>query len=301
MPEMNASTLIATQKSFRALFMLSFDAMTPMWMKHVMETTSTNAAEIYQWLGRVSAMKEWVDSKSLDAVRGFDFTIKNKDWESTLEVKRTDIEDDQLGLYRPRIQDLGQRAKQHPDKLLSERRRAGTSTLCYDGQFFYDTDHAEGVSGAQSNLLTGTGTTAAQVRADLFTAKAALRKYKDDKGEPFILAMDNVQVIAVIPPDLERVFDELNNPAPGSTVPKTPVLYEVDPYLSDVNDWYLDYVGSPIRPFIKQNRKAVNFVALDDPNSSENVFMRQKLYYGVEGRYEVGYGLYQMTVKTTNT
>lgn len=296
----NAQTLIATQKTFRAMFMASFDGASNFWPKHAMEIASTNAAEIHQWLGRVAQMREWVDTKVLDQLRGFDFTIKNKDYESTLEVDRNAIEDDQLGIYRPRIQDLGARAKNHPDKLLSEVRRAGAATLCYDGQFFYDTDHVEGGSGSQSNKLTGTGTTAAQVRADLFAAKAALRKFKDDKGEPFILGMGNNSVVAVIPPDLEKVFDELNNPAPGATTPKTPIDYEIDPYLTDANDWYLDYTGAPIKAFVHQTRKPIDFVALDDPNASENVFMRKKYYYGVEGRYAMSYGLWQMSILTTN-
>lgn len=300
--EVNASTLIATHKTFRALFLSTFDSFTPMWMKHAMEVPSTNAAEIYNWLGRVAQMREWVDEKVAKELRGFDYTIKNKDWESTIFIDRNVIEDDQLGLVRPRVMDLSQRAKAHPDKLLSEIRRAGSTAtgLCYDGQQFYDTDHAEGSSGTQSNKLTGTGVTADKVRDDLFAAKAALRKYKDDQGEPFILGQAMLDVVAVIPPDLEKVFDELNNPAPGATVPKTPIAYEVDPYLTDANDWYLDYVGSMLKPFIKQDRKAVNFVALDQAND-ETVFFKKKFYYGVEGRYAVSYGLWQLSILTTNT
>ena len=107
-------------------------------------------------------------------------------------------------------------------------------------------------------------------------------------------------VVAVIPADLIAVFDELNNPAPGSTVPKTPINFEVDPRLVDVDDWYLDFVGMPMSPFIKQDRKAVSFVALDDPERSETVFMRKKFYYGVEGRYNISYGLWQLSLITTN-
>lgn len=297
----NASTLIGTQKTFRALFHESFDGATAFWEKRAMVIPSTNLAEIHQWLGRVAAMKEWLDEKQSEQLRGFDFTVKNKDWENTIEVDRNHIEDDQLGLYRPRIQDLGMRAKQHPDSLLSLRRRAGDTTLGYDGQFFYDTDHAEGKSGSQSNKLTGTGTTAAQVRTDHFSAKAAFRKFKDDQGEPFITEMGGLQLVATIPPDLEAVFDELNNPAPGSTVPRTIIPFEVDPRLTDVNDYYYDFVGAPIKPFMYQQRKPITFVALDDPNASETVFKRKKFYYGVEGRYEISFAMYQFSIKITNT
>src|SRR5258706_12316463 len=116
----SASSLIATQKSFRSLFMTSFDGATAFWEKRAMSIASTNAAEIYNWLGRVPAMRKWLDTKQTQELRGFDFTIKNEDWESTIEVDRNALEDDQLGQYSPRIKDLGIRAKQHPDKLLSQ-------------------------------------------------------------------------------------------------------------------------------------------------------------------------------------
>lgn len=296
----NASTLVATHRSFRALFMSSFDAFTPMWQRHAMMIPSDTKTVIHQWLGRVGAMREWLDTKVLDSLRGMDYTVAARDWESTIEVNRNDIEDDLLGLYTPRIQDLGQRAKQHPDKLISSVRVAGTATLCYDGQNYYDTDHVEGDSGTQSNLLTGAGTSPPNIRTDWFAARAALRKFKDDKGEPFVLSLGNQDAVAVIPPDLENVFDEINNPGPGSTTPRTTIPFEVDPRLTDVDDWYVDYVGAPIKPFLYQTRKAVEFVALDDPNSSESVFLRKNFLYGVEGRYEMTYALWQFSIKITN-
>lgn len=294
----NASTLVATHKGFRALFLSSFDSFSPAWMKHAMEVPSATKTIVHQWLGRVGAMREWVDTKAVDQLRGLDFSVSSKDWEATLSVDRNDIEDDLLGMYNPRIQELGQRAKQHPDKLLSELRVA--NGLCYDGQNFYDTDHAEGDSGSQSNLLSGAGGTAANIRTDWFKAKAALRKFKDDKGEPFVLSLGETDALAVIPPDLEAVFDEVNNPAPGATTPKTRIPYEVDPRLSDQADWYVDYVGAPVKPFMHQTRKAVNFVSLDDPNASETVFMRKKYHYGVEGRYAMAYALWQFSIKINN-
>lgn len=296
----NASTLVATHKGFRALFLSSFDQFVASWMKHAMEVPSSTKTIVHQWLGRVGAMREWVDVKAVDQLRGLDFSVSAKDWESTISVDRNDIKDDLLGMYNPRIQELGQRAKQHPDKLLSELRAAGAAALCYDGQFFYDTDHAEGDSGAQSNLLAGAGVTAANVRTDWFKAKAALRKFKDDKGEPFVLSLGESDAVAVIPPDLEAVFDEVNNPAPGATTPKTRIPYEVDTRLADQADWYVDYTGAPVKPFMFQTREPVNFVSLDDPNSSETVFMRKKYHYGVEGRYAMAYALWQFSIKINN-
>lgn len=296
----NASTLIAVQKSFNAIFMDSMMGATSRWANRAAEVPMTTRTVVINWLGRAPALREWLDSKSSEQLRGFDFTLKSKDWESTIEVDRNDIEDDALGLYRPAIQMLGIRAKQFPDRRLSAVRVA--NGLCYDGQNFYDVDHVEGDSGTQANTLTGTGTTVAQVRADYFAALSALEKFKDDKGEPFIESgIDNLQLIATIPPALRSVFEDLNNPAPGSMIAKTVIPYESDARLADANDWYLDFIGYPIKPFLKLNRTETKFVALDNPEQSETVFMRKKFYYGVEGSGDITYGFWQMSVKTTNT
>lgn len=297
----NAETLVSLQSTFRVLFLLTFGDVAPKWPLIAMEAPSENAAEKYQWLGDVPGMKEWVDTKALEQLRGFDFTISNKDWEATLQVDRNHIEDDQLGMYKPRIMELATEAKRHPDELVSNLIKNGAATLCYDGQFFFDTDHVEGASGSQSNKLTGTGTTVAQVTADFRAARAAMWKYKNDQGKPWLRG--EPKFLVVCPPDLQGVFEELLN---ATTIANTTNVLKgaadlwVNPYLSDVNDWVLAHVGAPIKPFIHQVRKRPDFVALDQP-TAENVFLRKKFLYGVEGRYNAGYGLWQYAVLTTNT
>lgn len=309
MGEVNASTLIGLQKTFRALFRESFESTRTMWPMFAMKTESSNASESYQWLGSLAALREWVDVKQIDELRGFDYTIPNLDWELTIGVDRNHIEDDQLGLYRPRINDLSVKAAQHPDKLLSAARAAGAATLCYDGQYFHDTDHVIGESGTFSNKLTGTGTTVAQLTADFRVARAAMMKFKNDKGEPFIdgamlLDRANPPFVMVVPPDIQGVAEELLY---ATTISQTTNVLAgaaklvVDVRLTDTNDWYLEYTAGAIKPYIYQERKGANLVSLDNPNTTESVFMRKKFMYGVEGRWNVKYGLPQFSVKTTNT
>jgi len=295
-----SSTIIAAQKSFNALYRESFDKAEPAWPGLVMMAPSGTSEENYQWLGSTARIKEWIDKKTIDQLRGFDFLIKNKDWEGTIAVKRKDFEDDKLGLHTPRIQELGVEARVHPDELISAARVAGASALCYDGQFFYDTDHVEGDSGAQANVFAGGGVSAALVRVDYFKALAAFRNFKTDRGLPRIRRMGSLAIKATIPAALEVVFDELNNPAPGSTVPKTRIEYVVDPFLVDANDYYYDYVGAPVRAFILQMRKEPVPVEMTD-TQAELVFMQGEWLFGVEARYNVGYGLWYYSQKVTNT
>ena len=293
----------------KALFTTGFAAIRPQWTRVAMEAPSTTDGETYNWLGAVPAMKEWIDTKIAAGLNAFNYTIRNKDWESTIEVDRNTFEDDKLGMVTPRINELSAEAARHPDELVSTLLTA--NGLCYDGQNFFDTDHAEGASGTQANTAAGTGTATAQVTADFRAARAALISVKDDRGKPMIknlgqdaMGAPNGIWLVMCPPAMMGVFEELMNATfIGQTenVLKGGFSLWVNPYLTDVNDWYLFYVGSPVRPLILQMRKRPVFVSLQDPNSSESVFFRKKFYFGVEARYNAGYGLWQFAYRTTNT
>lgn len=57
--------------------------------------------------------------------------------------------------------------------------------------------------------------------------------------------------------------------------------------------WYLLNVGRLIRPIIYQKRRPYSFVAMTSPDDP-NVFTKNKHVYGVDGRSNVGFGLWQM-------
>lgn len=57
--------------------------------------------------------------------------------------------------------------------------------------------------------------------------------------------------------------------------------------------WFLLDTSRAIRPVIYQERKPFNFVSLTR-DEDENVFMRKEYIYGVDGRSNVGFGLWQL-------
>ena len=293
---------------FKALFTSGFAAIRPQWTRVAMEAPSTTDGETYNWLGAVTAMKEWIDTKVAAGLLAFNYTIRNKDWEATIEVDRNTFEDDKLGMITPRINELSSEAARHPDELISTLITA--NGLCYDGQNFFDTDHVDGASGVQANTAAGSGVTVANITTDFRAARAALISVKDDRGKPMIknlgqdaMGAPNGIWLVMCPPAMMGVFEELMGAsviAQTENVLKGAFSLWVNPYLADANDWYLFYVGSPVRPLIMQMRKRPQFVTLQDPNSSESVFFRKKFYFGVEARYNAGYGLWQFAYRTTN-
>ncbi len=189
----NQATLQGIYKSFSTIFRQAFDGAPTMWETVAMRAPSAGRSVDYKWLGDFPMMKEWVGERAIKDLSAFSYEIVNKNYEATIEVDRDDIEDDQIGVYTPMVQGLGAAAKQHRDILVFSLLAAGFSTLCYDGQYFFDTDHP--VAGASvSNSGGGSGT--AWYLLDLSRPVKPL--ILQVRKEPQFVAMDR--------PDDENVF-----------------------------------------------------------------------------------------------
>lgn len=157
----NTASLNKIRVGFTSLYNTSMLAAAPQYKKVAMEVNSTGAEEKYGWLGTSTRFKEWVGDRVLQNLKEHDFAIKNKRFENTVSVGRDDIEDDKLGVYTPMFQQLGYDSAMHPDELVFSLMAAGFTSLCYDGQYFFDTDHpivlADGTVGTYSNSGGGAG------------------------------------------------------------------------------------------------------------------------------------------------
>lgn len=107
---------------------------------------STTASNTYGWLGQTPGLTEWIGDRTITAIQSHGYAIVNKKWANGVEIQRTDIEDDNVGIYSPLIEELGRAAGEKPDELVFGALRAGFTTACYDGQYFFDTDHPVGAN-----------------------------------------------------------------------------------------------------------------------------------------------------------
>lgn len=152
----NRQNLTALFTGYKQIFQEAFEGTPSQWSEVAMEVPSSTSQEVYPWLGASTQFREWVGDRVIQNLKTHDFSIKNKSWESTIAVNRDQIEDDQFGVYRPMIGQMGQDARRHPDLLVFAALKAGDAQLCYDGQYFFDTDHPVG-SGTASNHGGGAG------------------------------------------------------------------------------------------------------------------------------------------------
>lgn len=151
----NRTSLAALTQGFTAAFNKAFEATEAHVDKIASIMPSSGSEDNHCWIGSVPAMREWVGQRVVSNVEAFAYTIKNRTFESTISVSRNDIEDDKIGVYAPLLQNLGMLSKTHPDELIFGLMKAGFTSKCYDGQYFFDADHL--VNGASvSNAQAGT-------------------------------------------------------------------------------------------------------------------------------------------------
>lgn len=278
----------------KTVFFEALDATVGDYERIATIVSSESDQENYAWLGAVPAMREFTDERMPLGLLGHDYAIRNKTWESSIAIERAAIEDDKYGQIKLRVMSLAREAKRHMDELVFTLLHNGFTNTCYDGHCFFDTDHAEGESGAQSNK----GTSALSATA-LQAAITAMMKFKDDRGKLLGVVPD----LLVVPPDLQWTAMELLEstywPGEGavtanmaSNVLKGKLGLLVSPYLSDTNDWFVLSTKGVVKPIILQSRTPIEFAALEA--ESESGFMRDEYVYGVRARYNAGYGLWQM-------
>lgn len=216
----NNGTLKTLNTSFNAAFQRGLGQAASQRALVATTIQSSTRFNEYGWLGKFPGMREWLGDRVINQLNAYKYVIENRDWEDTVEVDRNDIEDDNLGIYGPLFEEMGRAGAAHPDEMVFAALKAGFATNCYDGQFFFDTDHP--VIAADGSITTVANT-------------------DGGNGEP----------------------------------------------------WFLVDDSRALKPIIFQERKKLQMVSKDRPDD-DNVFHRRKLLYGIDARYNVGYGFWQL-------
>ena len=216
----NAANLRTLGIGFSAAFQGGLTSgVMPTWSKIAMKVPSTTGVNEYGWLGKLSRMREWLGDRVINSLSVDGYRIRNRKFENTVGVSRTDVERDNIGIYSPVFEELGASARTFPDELVWPLLQAGMVTPCYDGQYFFDIDHPvldrSGATYSVANLIPGGGPT-----------------------------------------------------------------------------WYLFDMTRAVKPIIYQEEKPFRMVSMDAP-TDEVVFSRDEFRYGVDGRCNAGYGLWQ--------
>lgn len=217
----NSANLDALRVGFNTSFQRGLGQADTQYKRIATVVPSSAKSNKYGWLGKLPNMRKWMGARHVHGLAEHDYSIVNEAEELTVGVDRDDIEDDNIGVYDPLFAEMGESVAARPDMLCFDALKNGFASECYDGQYFFDTDHP------------------------------------------------------VINEDGQTVGTVANTDG-GSGTP-----------------WFLLCTGRNLKPIIYQERRKAQFVAKDQV-TDDNVFNQKEFVYGVDGRWAVGYGFWQM-------
>ena len=271
--------------------------------------TSDQSSEEYKWLGQVPAMREWVGGRNAKGFTENGLTIVNKHYEGTIQYLVKELRRDKTGQMLIRIRELAERTNSHWASILSTLIINGTTSVCYDGEFFFDTDHQEGNNTtSQSNDITvdisalptsvsGTTTAPSVEEAQQVMMKGITQivGFKDNENEP--MNENASSFLVMVPMSLYITFakaislpvgtgvSEQNIPA-GMSISVVP-----NARLTGTDDIFVFRTDGSVKPFIRQEETAVNLDVKGE--GSEYEFDNKAHQYGVDTWRNVGYGYWQ--------
>jgi len=216
----NAGNMNDLTKGFNTSFNKGLRNATSHYEKVAMRVPSSTREMQYAWLGAMPGIREWIGGRIIHNLSTSKYVVENRKFESTVSVERTVIEDDQYGIFGPIFEKMGADTARHPDELTFGLLESGFDTACFDGQYFFDSDHPVVQDGG---------------------AEISVSNFQDGAGTP----------------------------------------------------WFLLDCSQPIKPLVYQSRTEFEFTQITSAHD-ENVFMNDEFTYGVRGRSNAGFGLWQL-------
>lgn len=165
----------------------------------------SGSSERLDFLGTVAPMREWVGVRQSVEPIEYNFTIKNRKFESTILLPKDWIVNDKTGNVSMAQSQLANRYSQWRPKLIADlmnNAAAGGSYLSFDGLSFYNSAHTFGQTTVNNVIPFATGggpalITAYEAAKSLVKAIQQILTFLDDRGEP--INEDITDLTVVVP------------------------------------------------------------------------------------------------------
>ena len=283
--DINRGNLDALFTGFKTALQKGLDMATKPIEQLATVVPSSTAIEKYPLLFLLSTIREWVGPRVIADIQGEVLQVTNDDYEHTIGVNRNDIDDDQLGLYTPLFQKMGQDAANLWGKLVIDAMCANGDWLD-DNAFFY----ASRTFG--SNTINNT-TTSALSESTFNTAYNAMMAYKAHNNQPLGVVPD----LLVVGPKLRATGFEILKASKhvkasgtvGVAAVENPNYNVCDlmihPDLVGTYDdyWFLLQTKGVVKPVLLQKRKTGTLQRWDK-DSDECVKTHNRNDYGLHFR-----------------
>jgi len=272
------------------------------WQQYAEEVPSSTKQNVYTWLAELPGLRKWVGPKLARNIAARAVALINDDYEDTMEIDRNDIDDDVAGVYGRKAELMGDAGSRWGDDLVTSALINGNSTVCFDGQNFFDTAHPVDVDDTSQGTYQNSFTSRPLNQANFNFVYSQMQSYKGESGKPLEI---EPTLLVTTPANREIAFEICKAPliaqiaknaagtdnvasAAASNVNMGEVTPLILPRLIDdtAGVWYL-LSTNRLKPFLFQVRKPVTPVMMVDPQNPI-VFNQRKFHWGVEARGAAG-------------
>ncbi len=297
-------------QEFNTTMLKAFDESPRVWPAYAMEVPSSSRSSMYAWLADQATVREWSGSRVANEMGTRTWEVINRQFELTYKFKVNQINDDLSGLVGAavmRARSDGRKWARHEDLLMATVLEAGTSALCYDGQYFFDTDHPVDLDGISSTSTYSNSLSGVLTHANYNAALVQMHSYKLEDGSPMV--PPGTKLSLIVPPALALTAKQIvsietltaaaayglygtggmsTNPFVG-----TATIVE-NAYLTSTTRWYLTADDAGIKPLMFQRRQALE--TNEQGVGTQLYFDKKEISIGGDARYEGSYTLPQLAL-----
>lgn len=237
----------------------------------IQNETSKSNKEIYWMPHSLPAIKEWIVNIGFSSVQDDYFEVLNKDWEDGLRVKRNTLEDSEIeSSINMWVKSMADQYKDFPDEL--GQKILSDNAAIWDGTALFSNTRAniDTASNTIDNLYSGTLSTAyttTTFAADFEGALNDIKGFKDKSNRSFNKRMKPVVFVPThLYPIAKKILGDYQTYIDAGTAAQVTNIYANQAEIienweqgSSDNDWYIINKNAPIKPFLIQSRKGVEW------------------------------------------
>ncbi len=279
--EITQGNLEAVFTGLKATFNESVQTTEQERISRLMEVVpSSTGTEKYPVATLLGDLEEVLDEVTITSIGTFVQSVPNRTFARIVQVRRDDVADDNIGVYRPGVRQLGRRAALYPLRLGAEVLLSGLTDEWIDGTTVFADDH-EWVGG-----LSWSNRSDAALDADNFeSAVSALETRVGPDGAPLGLQPDLLVCGPSNRAAAEGILEVQYLDGGGSNRHyKKCDLLVLSRFGSSAAWFVMD--TDPVRPMVLQDREGPEFTAKDSPDDAD-AFYRELYAYKARRRCAV--------------
>jgi len=279
------------------------DGVDILWPQKALRVDMPGVEEtVYGYLAEMPLFRRWEGERQPKRLRSGSYSLKTAKYEVSYALQADDLRFDRFGIVAQHMRGYGIAQRRLYEDLINEVQANGTTTLCGDGQYFYDTDHPSGFDGVGATTFSNYRTGKALTSTNIISGIVLMSGLVDANGKKFKIRPN---ILEHSTGDLEAIRDIFlaENTAKAiagalgveyvggvsNTGPRGLVTPVENPELP-TGTWYL-HDTRVMKPFLLQIETEPSGLEMRVDPTDPNVWDNDEFLFGAKARCGGGYTL----------